>query len=730
MTQDAVGYDPLHHEANRPNPGIPRPSHQFEHGQEHVRAQQIFRFWVWEILSLVFCLGLVAAIFAVLASFDGRRVPDWGFSINLGTLVALLATIFRASLVMIIASVISQAKWSWFSSPGRHGARPLRHLDDFDSASRSALGAMYLIPTVIFQSPVTFLAVLIIITSAATGPFVQQAVKVVECAHVVPDLKASVPIAHYVPGSTSYYRVAPGMWELENDMKGALIAGLSNPAVTKSSIVATCPTGNCTFPSAGVLETTTGSGPKNISYSSMGVCSRCADVTSLVTGPHPRNGSRFGDLRLPTGAAVSFDAGFPYLSLNQTTNLSWAGDLVPRDMSRDISWALANFTVLTAVEGPSSTANRRYKDDSSSCACIASACAVYPCLRVYSASVAGGVLLEEQITSMPAVPDLFNYTGNGTAPSGPLWPPLPPGPFSAVQTPCRLPSGTIYTAENISSAPDAVRMVYYAAGDDDPPDQPRRVERAAPIDCIYRMDEVYAQAVARFLRSLLTGRCTYDPSRQAGFLDCGDRFSLDAFFHRWTATAESITETAEGLALAATNKMRLTGKAPRVDNIPDPAVNMVYDSVAADVWQTSVCTSVDWKWLLLPALLAALGAVALGVAILRTWRQSGRADGVPVWKWSALPLLFYGDRFASSDGSDRLVAFAAGRPLMNIRDMDRLADSLPVRFQTDTFSTMEKANEQGPLGGGYTAEAGRRRDDEDADVDSLLIRDEDRQSTT
>ncbi|KAG7287489.1 hypothetical protein NEMBOFW57_007001 [Staphylotrichum longicolle] len=378
----------------------------------------------------------------------------------------------------------------------------------------------------------------------------------------------------------------------------------------------------------------------------MGVCSRCADVTSLVTGPHPRNGSRFGDLRLPTGAAVSFDAGFPYLSLNQTTNLSWAGDLVPRDMSRDISWALASFTVLTAVEGP----------------------------------------------------------------------------FSAVQTPCRLLSGTVYTAENISSAPDA--------GDDDPPDQPRRVERAAPIDCIYRMDEVYAQAVARFLRSLLTGRCTYDPSDQAGFLDCGDRFSLDAFFHHWTATAESIAETAEGLALAATNKMRLTGKAPRVDNIPDPAVNMVYDSVAADVWQTSVCTSVDWKWLLLPALLAALGAVALGVAILRTWRQSGRADGVPVWKWSALPLLFYGDRFAPSDGSDRLVAFAAGRPLMNIRDMDSLADSLPVRFQTDTFSTMEKANEQGLLGGGYTAETERRRDDEDADVDSLLIRDEDRQSTT
>lgn len=59
--------------------------------------------WRWEVPSLLLCVGLLTAIFLILAAYNGQRVPDWGLSINLSTLVALLATIIRASLVVIAA---------------------------------------------------------------------------------------------------------------------------------------------------------------------------------------------------------------------------------------------------------------------------------------------------------------------------------------------------------------------------------------------------------------------------------------------------------------------------------------------------------------------------------------------------------------------------------------------------------------------------------------------------
>jgi hypothetical protein len=322
-----------------------------------------------------------------------------------------------------------------------------------------------------------------------------------------------------------------------NDMKGALIAGLSNPATINSTIAAICPTGNCTFPE----------------YASMAVCSTCRDVAALVTGPHPRNGSRFGELRLPTGAAVNFDPQLPWLTVNTTTNMSWVGDF-----PSDAAWALLNFTVFTANDGPNITPAKRCKDDNSTCGFAAAACALYPCVRGYSATVSSGILTETPVSTIPAFPDLFNYTRDGTSPDTPAYPPGPaPGPFSAVYTPCTV-NGETYTASNLSSAPDPVPIAY-----DDPSSSPQpytRVSTKAPIACIHRLDEIYALALSKFLRNdLLQGICRYDTSRQGGSLFCGTPFWLDAFFSNWTASAESIASVVENLALAATNKMRVTG---------------------------------------------------------------------------------------------------------------------------------------------------------------------------
>lgn len=96
--------------------------------------------WKLEAIAVVLAVGVLAAIFITLHHFDGRNVPTWPVSLTLNSLVAIYATILRALLLFAMAEVLSQEKWYWFRRP-----RPLRHLDDFDLASRGVLGSIKLL---------------------------------------------------------------------------------------------------------------------------------------------------------------------------------------------------------------------------------------------------------------------------------------------------------------------------------------------------------------------------------------------------------------------------------------------------------------------------------------------------------------------------------------------------------------------------------------------------------
>ncbi|KAK0633880.1 hypothetical protein B0T14DRAFT_599058 [Immersiella caudata] len=645
------------------------------------RRKTPFWSWSWEMLSLFLAIGLIAAIFAILSSYNGQRVPDWGLSINLSTLVALLATILRASLVMIAAEVISQAKWSWFTRSGEQ-LHPLSQLQTFDAASRGAFGAAHLIPTVLLRSPLALVAAIITIVSFTTGPFVQQAIKTVSCNEIVLTSRASVPIAHYAPGTSGYYTMGPGQHELTSDMKAALIAGLSNPTAVSTNIVASCSTGNCTF----------------ADYASIGLCSYCQDVTPLVTGPHQLNGTRFGEFRLPTdpaGAGINLDNNGAYLAVSAADNMTWVGDFPSQ-----YAWAVLNFTVFSAKDGPSST-SKRCKDDNSTCAYTASACAIYPCMRMYSATVSSGVLAEAPVSSVPAFPDLTFQNLSGTLP--PVYPPLMPRAMelTAIQTPCHLEDETTYTSTNITSAPDAIPLTYTTPGTN------ARIETSAPIQCIHRMYDYYAFALGRYLGGMLEGTCRYG-GKQAGTMDCTqpateyftDAFWLDVFFHNWTATPETIAATVETLALAGTNRIRLTGKTASVDNDADMASGTTGDAVEGEVWATGVCTEVDWRWLLLPAILVGLTVVVLIATIVGSWKR-------PVWKASVLPVVFYGRRFVTRDG-ETVGADEHGE--MSLEEMEKVAGKVEVRLEVAA----------GEGGWAETLKGTRRVD---ADVDSLLLRD-------
>ncbi|KAF6810638.1 oxidoreductase [Colletotrichum sojae] len=132
--------------------------------------------WLPEVMLLVAAGALLAAVFAVLCSQNGRLQRDWRLPITLNSLANLLSTLFRAAVVAVAAGMICQAKWTWFWSD-RRSARRMADLQHFDSGSRGLLGSLQLARTVALRSPSTLVAVFVIVSSFAVGPFVQQAIK-------------------------------------------------------------------------------------------------------------------------------------------------------------------------------------------------------------------------------------------------------------------------------------------------------------------------------------------------------------------------------------------------------------------------------------------------------------------------------------------------------------------------------------------------------------------------
>ncbi|MBE3042246.1 DUF3176 domain-containing protein [Candidatus Bathyarchaeota archaeon] len=59
--------------------------------------------WKWELVSLFTGYAVLAAIFVTLSQYDGKDLPEWPYSLNLNSLVAIYTTILRALLLFPVA---------------------------------------------------------------------------------------------------------------------------------------------------------------------------------------------------------------------------------------------------------------------------------------------------------------------------------------------------------------------------------------------------------------------------------------------------------------------------------------------------------------------------------------------------------------------------------------------------------------------------------------------------
>ncbi|KXH54133.1 hypothetical protein CSAL01_11055 [Colletotrichum salicis] len=602
---------PIHHQ---PAPSPRRSGH----------TRHVLRYWGLEIFTLFVAICLLVAIIWLLAHYDGHYMPKWPFEINLNSAIALLSTFLRAAIVAAVAEIIGQIKWTWFAEK----TRPLQHLQDFDAASRSILGSTKLLAMLMWNlgfSSTGFLAIgaaTVTIASLAVGPVTQQAVRTVTCPMLEDNIMARIPAANYVPGSSAYYRVGAGSYEIEVDMKSAMIQGITDPGSQDSSVQVLCPSGNCTWADYGT----------GVTHASIGVCSKCIDTTSFVSEPN-----RAGNLSLPDdGAIINILAG-KYMWMGYS-NLTAYTKLFSDDFAAAAAVSMANFSMLMISTSPCTSDNstgiskltcphRLSQSDDSYFSdlgdYVAASCILYPCMKEYHARYVNNTLTETLVRTTTAVSNLAENAASGYSVYG---------NYTARQSPCVIDNGTWYDSTNQSQAldiPGRIWTNFSTSGSDE-------VSRV-PNECLYKMDGTFSSAISTFLKvSLLSASCRYD-SMQSGHLNCYDSWWLTPLWADMNATVTSLTSAVDDFAWAVTNKLRMTGLGPDVVRGADALLNRRAEALG-EVWASSTCTYFDREYIALPIILVGLCGILLGWIILKNYNDPEQ----PVWKGSVLPLLFFG----------------------------------------------------------------------------------------
>ncbi|KAF9878892.1 hypothetical protein CkaCkLH20_03792 [Colletotrichum karsti] len=590
-------------------------------------TRHILRYWALELATVFTAICLLVAIIALLAHYDGKYMPEWPFEINLNSAIAFLSTFLRAAIVAAVAEIIGQIKWTWFAEQ----TRPLHHLQDFDAASRSILGSMKLLGVLVWNlgfSQAGLLAIgaaLVTIASLAVGPVTQQAVRTTTCPVLSQQTNSSIPVANYVPGSSSYYRVGAGSYELEVDMKSTMIQGITDPGSQDSNVQVVCPSGNCTWSDWGT----------GVTHASIGMCSKCIDTTEFVSKPNLG-----GNLTLPdNGAYINILAG-QYMWVGYS-NLTAYSKLFSDEFAAAADVSLANFTMLMVTKSPCSSSTEpngaikldcphsmSQSDDndylSNAGDYIATSCVLYPCLKEYAAHYENNTLTEKLVRTTTAVQNAAEMAGTGYY-SG-------YANYTAIQSPCVLDNGTWYNNANQSQALDAPGRTWANISAGGTGGEVTRVPNA----CLYKMQGTFFSALSNFMSGeLFTASCRYD-SMQSGHINCRDAWWLTPLWAENNATVASLTAAVDDFAWAVTNKLRMTGLGPDVHQGLGALVR--HAEVLGEVWASTTCTYFDSKYLALPIVLVLLCAILLGWIIAKNYTDPEQ----PVWKGSVLPLLFFG----------------------------------------------------------------------------------------
>jgi hypothetical protein len=313
--------------------------------------QRVNDWWVLEATGLLISIGAAGAAVGVLRLYNGRPLQEWRYHLSINTVISFLAIISKSSLALVVEGCLGQLKWIWYSGPRKHHS--LLDFQTFDGASRGPYGAAQLLLT-LREIDIGLVGTFVMLCALVYEPFIQQTIS-------TPLLSSSLSTNSSLPIATAYaaygFGRLPMVVDTELPMKAAIYDGIfyQNVSTTATAISPTCSTGNCTFEQ----------------YSSLFVCSRCVNVTSLIqstcTSGNSSPSSPYCVYTLPNGLNATGDTIFKTSTgALSTMELDNAGPVI------------SNFSsILISTDDPAP-------------AFSALDCILYFCAKIYHSSVVRG----------------------------------------------------------------------------------------------------------------------------------------------------------------------------------------------------------------------------------------------------------------------------------------------------------------------------------------------------
>lgn len=111
-------------------------------------------------------------------AYKSPRVYLLTVVVQLNTIVSLLATLSKASMLLAVTAAIGQSKWVWYSHEVSQSTRKqLQHAQIFDDASRGPLGALTML-IVLRHKTLASIGAMLMLLSLLFEPFAQQTITV------------------------------------------------------------------------------------------------------------------------------------------------------------------------------------------------------------------------------------------------------------------------------------------------------------------------------------------------------------------------------------------------------------------------------------------------------------------------------------------------------------------------------------------------------------------------
>ncbi|KAI0864701.1 hypothetical protein F4860DRAFT_463187 [Xylaria cubensis] len=241
----------------------PSSSYSFTQQEKLNMDRPVSWWWWWEIGAAVLSTTSLIVLFILLFNSNGQPLQSWPLPIQPNSLIAVLTTIAKTSMMVPVASCLSQLKWRHFM----HRSRPLNHFQVIDDASRGPWGSfVFLIRGSKIRTFLPLSLAFVTVVGLGFEPSAQQILDFPERASILANVSAEVGIATNYSSKAFIPEVIANTLVITADLfrlQSSIIDGISG-AVFEPNF--NCPSDYCVWKD----------------FTTLGICSAYQNLTSEV----------------------------------------------------------------------------------------------------------------------------------------------------------------------------------------------------------------------------------------------------------------------------------------------------------------------------------------------------------------------------------------------------------------------------------------------------------------